>query len=239
MTASQWATWPAAVAQRAERGSVAVQARNRLQDLLADLRAEDTEEEENNVPVATKLEWQAPLAVLQYPDPRLRAVNARIGVFDETLRKLAEEMFEVMYQDDGVGLAAPQVGVNVRLMVFNEAGEKGKGEEIVLVNPQVINLGKSKNLFEEGCLSFPGIYADVERPSKVKIKAQDLNGRKFTISLSGFPARIFQHEYDHLDGRLFHDRMAPGVLAGVRQQLVEMEDAYLKANPGAQIQRVA
>ncbi|EFN57416.1 hypothetical protein CHLNCDRAFT_17300, partial [Chlorella variabilis] len=167
----------------------------------------------------TKLEWQSPLAVLRYPDPRLRAPNARIGAFDDSLRRLAEEMFEVMYEDDGVGLAAPQVGVNVRLMVFNEAGEKGAGDEIVLVNPQIINQGKARNMFEEGCLSFPNIYADVERPSKVKVKAQDLSGKKFTVSLIGFPARIFQHEYDHLDGRLFHDRMAPEVVAGVRQQV--------------------
>lgn len=82
-----------------------------------------------------------------------------------------------------MGLAAPQVGVNVRLMVFNEAGERGKGEEIVLVNPQIVNFGKGQTLFEEGCLSFPGMYADVERPTKVKVKAQDLAGRRFTINL--------------------------------------------------------
>ncbi|PSC76281.1 peptide deformylase [Micractinium conductrix] len=225
--------------QSAERGAAqAARARNRLQDLLADMRAEDVEED-ISAPLVTKLEWQSPLAVLPYPDPRLRAVNVRIGVFDDSLRRLAEEMFEVMYQDDGVGLAAPQVGVNVRLMVFNETGEKDKGEEIVLVNPQIVNTGKSRNLFEEGCLSFPTIYADVERPSKVRIKAQDLQGRKFTLSLTGFPARIFQHEYDHLDGTLFHDRMEPDVLATVKQQLVEMEEAYLTKNPGADIQRVA
>ncbi|KAI3438535.1 hypothetical protein D9Q98_000963 [Chlorella vulgaris] len=234
--AAHVAPWPQR--QRTARGGVVAQARNRLADLLADLKSEDVDDE-STAPIVTKLEWQAPLGVLPYPDPRLRAPNSRIGCFDDDLRRLAEEMFEVMYKDEGVGLAAPQVGVNVRLMVFNEAGEKGQGDEIVLVNPQIINSGKMTNLFEEGCLSFPNIYADVERPSKVKVKAQDLNGKKFTISLSGFPARIFQHEYDHLDGTLFHDRMAAPVLDTVRQQLVAMEDAYLAANPGAQVRRVA
>ncbi|KAI7842309.1 hypothetical protein COHA_003949 [Chlorella ohadii] len=235
--AAAWtAPWPQRRPQAPERDA-RVAARNRLAELLQDMRKEETEEE-LNVPVVTNLEWQSPLSVVRYPDPRLRAQNARIGAFDDTLRRLAEEMFEVMYQDDGVGLAAPQVGVNVRLMVFNESGVKGKGEEIVLVNPQLLSLSGNPKLFEEGCLSFPNIYADVERPARVRVKAQDLKGKTFTLSLNGFVARIFQHEYDHLDGKLFHDRMAPPVLDSIRQQLVELEEEYLREHPDAQIQRV-
>jgi peptide deformylase len=100
--------------------------------------------------------------VLLYPDPKLRAPNATISCFDESLRQLAEQMFEVMYQDDGVGLAAPQVGVNVRLMVFNESGDKNKKDlEVVLVNPRIISTSNDAKVFEEGCLSFPEMYGDV------------------------------------------------------------------------------
>jgi len=122
-------------------------------------------EEENSAPDVTKLVWDSPLtidSIVKYPDPRLRAPNGRIATFDEDLKKLASEMFDVMYEDDGVGLAAPQVGVNAQLMVFNPTGEKGKGEEFILCNPRVISSGKKTESEEEGCLSFPGINGDVE-----------------------------------------------------------------------------
>ena len=111
----------------------------------------------------TKIEWQSPLSIIQYPDPRLRAVNGRVGVFDDKLAALSREMFEVMYdsEDGGVGLAAPQVGVNLRLMVFNPGKDREKEEEIVLVNPQVVSASGPIRGFEEGCLSFPGIYGEV------------------------------------------------------------------------------
>ncbi|KAB5521072.1 hypothetical protein DKX38_025391 [Salix brachista] len=100
---------------------------------------------------------------------------------------------------DGIGLSAPQVGINVQLMVFNPADEHGEGDEIVLVNPRVNKYSKKTVLFNEGCLSFPGIYADVKRPESVKIDARDINGARFTVNLSGLPARVFQHEFDHLE----------------------------------------
>ena len=111
----------------------------------------------------TKIEWQSPLSIIQYPDPRLRAVNGRVGAFDESLARLSREMFEVMYasEDGGVGLAAPQVGVNLRLMVFNPGKDREKEEEVVLVNPQVISASGPIRGFEEGCLSFPGVYGEV------------------------------------------------------------------------------
>jgi peptide deformylase len=111
----------------------------------------------------TKIEWLSPLSIIQYPDPRLRAVNGRVGIFDEALAQLSKEMFEVMYdsEDGGVGLAAPQVGVNLRLMVFNPGKEREKEEEVVLVNPQVLSASGPIRPFEEGCLSFPGVYGEV------------------------------------------------------------------------------
>ena len=109
-----------------------------------------------------KVEFTLPLAIQKYPHVSLRNDNKIIGVFDAELEKLAQAMFKIMYETEGVGLAAPQVGVNYRMMVYNEAGEPGRGKEVVLVNPKIVKFSKTKDLFEEGCLSFPKIYADVE-----------------------------------------------------------------------------
>ncbi|KAG0597971.1 hypothetical protein M758_12G034100 [Ceratodon purpureus] len=178
---------------------------------------------------AGPLDFESPLEVVLYPDPRLRAKNKLINVFDEKLQQLVNEMFDIMYKTDGVGLAAPQVGVNVRLMVYNPVGERGKGEEYVLVNPRIVKFGKTRDVFDEGCLSFPvieggpdqapTIEAAVERPKSVRIDAQDIKGKKFSISLKEWQARIFQHEYDHLEGTLYFDRMTPEVLDTIRPEL--------------------
>ncbi|KAM7280043.1 hypothetical protein ACFE04_007177 [Oxalis oulophora] len=172
------------------------------------------------------LQFESPLKIVKYPHPILRAKNKRIDTFDDNLKKLVVEMFDVMYNTDGIGLSAPQVGVNVRLMVFNSVGERGEGEEIVLVNPRVHRYSKKMVLFNEGCLSFPTIYADVERPDSVKIDARDSNGARFTVNLSGLPARVFQHEFDHLEGVLFFDRMTEEVLDEIRPQLQGLENEY-------------
>ncbi|KAL4517077.1 hypothetical protein Ndes2526B_g00671 [Nannochloris sp. 'desiccata'] len=210
-----------------------------LQELLDGKDEEKEEAEDPGLPAVTTLSWESPLTILKYPDPRLRAPNAPVGCFDDSLRQLAEEMFVVMYDDDGVGLAAPQVGANVRLMVFNETGDKEKREaEVVLVNPRIISTSKDGKVFEEGCLSFPNLYGDVIRPSKVRVRAQDLSGKSFVINISGFPARIFQHEYDHLQGTLFCDRMVPEALAETRKELVKMEEEFIAANPGVEVQRI-
>ncbi|OEL16561.1 Peptide deformylase 1B, chloroplastic [Dichanthelium oligosanthes] len=175
--------------------------------------------EDDDFATAADLRFEPPLEVVKYPDPILRARNKRINTFDDNLRALADEMFDVMYKTDGIGLSAPQVGVNVQLMVFNPAGVKGEGEEIVLVNPAVYKSAKRLLVFEEGCLSFPGIYANVVRPESVKIEAQDVTGAKIKVKLSGLPARVFQHEFDHLLGILFFDRMTMDVLETVREEL--------------------
>ncbi|XP_057983914.1 peptide deformylase 1B, chloroplastic/mitochondrial [Malania oleifera] len=170
--------------------------------------------------------FQSPLKIVEYPDPILRAKNKRIDAFDDNLKKLVEEMFDVMYKTDGCGLSAPQVGINVQVMVFNPVGERGDGDEIVLINPRINKYSKKKVLFNEGCLSFPKIYADVERPESVKIDAQDISGARFTIKLSGLLARVFQHEFDHLQGILFCDRMTEEVLDGICADLQVLENKY-------------
>ncbi|WOK98519.1 peptide deformylase 1B, chloroplastic [Canna indica] len=172
------------------------------------------------------LSFESPLKIVEYPDPILRARNKRINTFDDNLKKLADEMFDIMYKTDGIGLSAPQVGVNVQLMVFNPAGERGEGEEIVLVNPRIYKSSTRTLFFNEGCLSFPGIYADVERPASVKIDARDVTGARFRVNLSGLPARVFQHEFDHLQGILFFDRMTEDVLETIRSELKALEQKY-------------
>lgn len=175
---------------------------------------------------AADLYFESPIKIVEYPDPILRAKNKRIDTFDDNLKKLVDEMFDIMYKTDGIGLSAPQVGLNVQLMVFNPVGERGEGEEIVLVNPRVTKYSKKMVLFDEGCLSFPGIYADVKRPESVKIDARDVTGVRFAFSLSELPARVFQHEFDHLQGVLFFDRMTDEVLERVRPQLQALEKKY-------------
>ncbi|KAJ4960801.1 hypothetical protein NE237_020711 [Protea cynaroides] len=181
---------------------------------------------EDEVASPADLSFEAPLKIVEYPDPILRARNKLIGTFDENLKKLVDEMFDVMYKTDGIGLSAPQVGLNVRLMVFNPVGERGEGEEIVLINPRVSKYSKKMVLFNEGCLSFPGIYADVERPESVKVDARNIAGARFSVNLSGLPARVFQHEFDHLQGSLFFDRMTEEVLENICADLRALEKKY-------------
>ncbi|XP_076942597.1 peptide deformylase 1B, chloroplastic/mitochondrial-like [Bidens hawaiensis] len=183
-------------------------------------------EEEEEVASPADMQFEAPLKIVMYPDPILRAKNKRVVTFDENLKKLVDEMFDVMYKTDGIGLSAPQVGVNVQLMVFNPAGERGEGEEIVLVNPRLVKSSKKVAPFTEGCLSFPGINADVVRPEAVKVDAQDITGAKFSVSLSRLPSRVFQHEFDHLEGILFFDRMTAEVVNSIRAELLALEQKY-------------
>ncbi|XP_073294034.1 peptide deformylase 1B, chloroplastic isoform X1 [Primulina huaijiensis] len=199
---------------------------------------------------AADLLYGGPLKIVKYPEPFLRVKNKRVKTFDENLKKIVDEMFDIMYRTDGIGLSAPQVGINIQLMVFNTFGERGEGEEIVLVNPRITRYSKKIVPYNEGCLSFPGIYADVEvsdtevymrttiprfiylyyltpqRPDSLKVEAQDITGAEFELNLTGLPARVFQHEYDHLLGILFFDRMSDEVLDSIRVDLQAMEKSY-------------
>lgn len=148
------------------------------------------------------------LKVLKYPHPQLRAENEVVLTFDDSLKQIAQEMLLVMYAAEGIGLAAPQVGINKRIMVFNEYGEPSKADkEMVLVNPIIVNKATETDILEEGCLSFPLISGKVVRPIWVEVEYNDLSGAKKAVKLTGYQARIFQHEYDHLDKVLFIDRL--------------------------------
>ncbi|KAK4409931.1 Peptide deformylase 1B, chloroplastic [Sesamum angolense] len=148
--------------------------------------------------------------------------------FEERLEIVQSVFFTLRMSTDGIGLSAPQVGINVQLMVFNSVGERGEGEEIVLVNPRISRYSRKIVPYNEGCLSFPGIYADVERPDSLKVDAQDITGARFEVNLTGLPARVFQHEYDHLQGILFFDRMSDEVLETIRAELQGLEKKYEK-----------
>lgn len=124
------------------------------------------------------MRWSEPLAIAKYPAPCLRAKNAPIESFDENLEALSKAMFKIMYETIGCGLAAPQVGVNYRMMVYNEAGEPGKGKEVVLCNPKIVKYSKETDFFEEGCLSFPKMYADVE----VRSNSDDTRAKEMPMS---------------------------------------------------------
>lgn len=146
------------------------------------------------------------LTVRTLGDPILRSRAARVTAFDSALSQLAADMFETMMDAPGVGLAAPQVGRPVRLFTFHSGTD---GESGALVNPEITWSSYETEEAEEGCLSIPGQYFPVERPSAVTVRAQELNGAQQEIAAQGFLARIFQHEIDHLDGILFIDRLTP------------------------------
>ena len=148
------------------------------------------------------------LRILKYPHPKLRNENDIIISFDDEIKDIASQMLKVMYAAEGIGLAAPQVGINKRLMVFNEEGDiNASDKEMILCNPKIINKSDEKLTKEEGCLSFPQIYGQVDRFAWIEIEYNSIHGDIINERLEGFPARIFQHEYDHLDKILFIDRI--------------------------------
>ena len=169
------------------------------------------------------------LRVVKYPHPSLRAENAEVSLPDEqeSITKLAQEMLKVMYAAEGVGLAAPQVGVNKRLMVYNPTGESRKWlEETILVNPRIVEYSEAKDEEIEGCLSFPGMQGEVIRSKWIKVEALTPKGRKVKKKFKGWEARIFQHEYDHLDGTVYTDRVSEETKEKVQPRLNELVEEY-------------
>lgn len=166
------------------------------------------------------------LQVIQYPHPTLRHISKPLRRVDAELRKIVDEMLELMYEHEGVGLAANQVDLPYRLFVTNVQGDRdAKETECVFINP-VLSGGHGQEEDEEGCLSIPGIRAPVVRNTHVKIQAYDLAGNEITGEVEGLMARIVQHETDHLDGTLFIDRLGPAHKLAIRDPLEEFELAY-------------
>jgi len=145
--------------------------------------------------------------IVKYPDPILQKPTEPVTEFDDELRELVDDMFESMYAAQGIGLAAPQVGISKRLTVIDLSFKKNPEEKIVLINPQIIDK-KGKQNEDEGCLSLPEIREKVSRAEKVRVRAQDVTGKWFEIDGEELLARAFQHEIDHLDGILFIFRVS-------------------------------
>ena len=168
------------------------------------------------------------LKIILYPDPRLKKISQPVTAFDQRLRQLANRMLELMREARGVGLAAPQVGENVRLFVMNATQEPG--DDRVYVNPVLSDLEGDEEQ-EEGCLSLPGIHVNVTRGRQVRMQAQDLEGRPIEEVATGFPARVWQHEFDHLNGTLLTDRMGPVAKMTHRKVLNELKEQYDLLHP--------
>lgn len=145
--------------------------------------------------------------IVKYPDPVLAKRGEPVTTFDDKLKTLVEEMFESMYEAQGIGLAAPQIGLSQRLTVIDISFKKDPEAKIVLINPEIIHR-EGEQYEEEGCLSLPEIREKVKRAAKVKVRAQNTDGEWFEIEGEELLARAFQHEIDHLDGVLFIDRLS-------------------------------
>lgn len=170
----------------------------------------------------------ADLEIIKYPDPRLHEVCTAVEAFDDPLRGLVTRMLELMYAAPGVGLAAPQVALTIRLFVANPTAQPGGEDEGVYINPEIIERAGS-DVGDEGCLSFPGMTCKIKRAKAVTIRAANLNGEVFTQTAEGLLARILQHENDHLDGILLSDRMSTVARISNRWLLKDLEEDYAKA----------
>ncbi len=167
------------------------------------------------------------LKILRYPDTRLAKPSEPVEVFDDELKKLVADMGETMYDAPGIGLAAPQVNVHRRIVVIDTSENKDK--LIALINPEIIKVSEEKKVYEEGCLSLPRIYENVERPAQVTVRAQDVDGNWFEIEGDGLLAVCLQHEIDHLKGTVFADYLSPMKRNRIKSKLLKEEREIKKA----------
>ena len=157
------------------------------------------------------------LQILEFPDPRLRKTAAPVTVFDAELEGLISAMFETMYEAGGIGLAAPQVDVHKRLLVLDVSEDKDSPQ--ALINPSYKVIEDELAEYDEGCLSVPGFYETVARPTKIKVEASNQKGEIFELEAEGILATCIQHEIDHLDGKLFVDYLSALKRQRIRSKL--------------------
>lgn len=143
----------------------------------------------------------AVLSILRFPDPRLHTIARPVDTFDDALRQFVRDLAHTMYEAPGVGLAATQVDVHRRIIVIDISDAKNQLK--VFINPEIIGASDERKVYEEGCLSVPGVYDEVERPERVRVRALDEHGKTFTLDAEGLMAVCLQHEMDHLQGRVF------------------------------------
>ena len=169
------------------------------------------------------------LPILEFPDPRLRTVATPVDVVDDALRTLVDDMFETMYDAPGIGLAASQVDVHRRLLVLDVSEDKSR--PMVFINPEILEQ-RGRQTCQEGCLSVPGIYADVDRAEWIRVRALDRDGQPFEIEADGLLAVCIQHEMDHLAGKVFVDYLSPLKRDMVRKKLDKARRAATPADAG-------
>jgi peptide deformylase len=163
----------------------------------------------------------AVLTILRYPDQRLHQVARPVKVFDERLRTLVRDMAETMYQAPGVGLAATQVDVHERVIVIDVSD--ARDDLHVFINPEIVDASADRKVYEEGCLSVPGVYEEVERPDRVRVRAQNEHGEVFEVEADGLLAVCLQHEIDHLDGRVFVQYLSRLKQGRIRSKMLKVE----------------
>jgi peptide deformylase len=166
-----------------------------------------------------------PLELVEFSHPALRRPARPLVRLDDAVRAAVAEMFDIMYESQGIGLAANQVALPYRIFVVNCTGARGQGEEHVFINP-ILSRPRGTAVQEEGCLSLPGVRMDVRRPAKIVVDAWSLAGEPIHLDLDGLFARVVQHEFDHLEGRLFTDRLPEAAALEARRALESLQDVF-------------
>ena len=160
----------------------------------------------------------AKLHILEFPDPRLRTIAKPVEQVDASLRQLVDDMFETMYAAPGIGLAATQVNIHQQLLVLDVSEDHSR--PLVFINPEILR-AEGHQVYQEGCLSVPGIFADVTRADRITVEALDREGKAFTLEADGLLAVCIQHEMDHLAGKVFVDYLSPLKRELVRKKLAK------------------
>ncbi|SFU27362.1 peptide deformylase [Pseudoduganella namucuonensis] len=161
------------------------------------------------------------LNILRYPDPRLHKIAKPVNAFDARLAKLVDDMAETMYEAPGVGLAATQVDVHEQVIVIDVT--ETKEGLTAFINPEIIWTSEDRQVYDEGCLSVPGVYDGVERPSRVKVRAFDVKGEQFELEADGLLAVCIQHEMDHLVGKVFVEYLSPLKRNRIKTKMIKEE----------------
>lgn len=175
------------------------------------------------------------LSIVHHPHPALRRKCREVKKIDAELRDMVQQMFQLMYQARGVGLAANQCGLPYRLFVINPEGDPECSEsEMVFINPRITRRRGGTD-GEEGCLSLPELYATVPRAAQIVVDAFDLSGQPFEMELEDFPARVVQHEFDHLEGLMFTDRISSTELSRLQLQIADLEKQFATRQKDGQI----
>ena len=165
------------------------------------------------------------MKIITHPHPTLKYKSKPVIRINAELKAIVSEMFELMYEAKGVGLAANQVNLPLRLFVANPAGDREEGEEFVFINP-VISKGTGNEVADEGCLSLPGVYGPVNRSKSIHVEAFGIDGKAISLDLDDFMARVVQHETDHLDGVMFTERMVEHSLQAIQPEIEDFEIEY-------------